>query len=264
MNAAAKNFRNTNATTNAPRVFKDKERTANELNHVKRNADVFEKLGGRADFVEGLLEGVRNIAIRSELANNSSEHYRVFTDAAFLQQRSEALRNMAYAFSAIMNPELPVEKRDEIIEHFGDRMNSTTFHFAETHDSDNSNWIEFKDSVQDATNLYAAVREACSTAVAEAEQAKVEELVSGKIVKSKPVSAKHHDTFWKLLKGHDFFYGYSDCSRTWNRGEQQRKQIEAIAARHPHFNKMWVALKDAEGSVATAEKAIKALRKGLK
>jgi hypothetical protein len=254
-----------NAQVNvAPRSFKDKERTEAELNRTKFSADVFQKLGGHEFFHEGLLEEVRAIAIRSELARNSSEHYRVFTDASFLSGRAEMLKLMAQCFNAIMNPEITDERREAIIDKYQGRMEQWTFHFGKTIDSDNASWIGFKDDMTDVTQIGRDIRNACDEALRAGEQDKIDALLTGKIVKSKKVSAAQHDTFAKLLKNHDYYYAYSDCSRTWNRGHDQWLVIEKITQRHDHFARMWVALFDQEGSYTKAEDAIKKLRKGLK
>jgi uncharacterized ParB-like nuclease family protein len=47
------------------------------------------------------------------------------------------------------------------------------------------------------------------------------------------------EDFIKMLKGHDWYYQFSDDHRYWSAGNSQRKAIQAVLKDHPEWRTLY-------------------------
>ena len=53
------------------------------------------------------------------------------------------------------------------------------------------------------------------------------------------ITISEKDTYINLLRQHDWYYDYSDASRVWNKGHDERKAMNRLQEKHDPEYKIW-------------------------
>ncbi len=220
------------------KVFKDKTRTEETLRRAMGTVKEIADSNTLPKLVDGLVEDCNRIYSKSAIAHNSTMHYVLANDAAYLNERIRGIRYMASAIEWMAKDDLPHARFAELLEKFTDRMEPLLEQLRPVHASKDVAWEVVVGYREDAERFFSSVADEVH-----AIRRQLREEMNGWLLENVdstvPLPVKYHDAFVVRLEGHDFYHTYSDDQKVWRRGADDLKAIMEITKRHPHYLKLW-------------------------